>query len=436
MWLYESTLYQIYPFGFCGAAQTNDGSTSHAILKVNDWIPHLHSLGVDCVLFNPLFESDSHGYDTRDFGYVDKRLGTNDDFAAVCHALKAQGIRIVLDGVFNHVGRGFWAFQDVLQNREASQYNSWFHISYDGNSNYNDGFWYEGWEGHFELVKLNLHNPAVVDYLLHIVSEWVTRFDIDGIRLDVAYCLEPDFLRRLRQHTNALKADFALIGEVLFGDYNRIVNDEMLHSCTNYECYKGLFSSMNDKNLFEIAHSLHRQFSNEQWSLYRGKHLMTFVDNHDVSRLYSILRDKNTVYNTYGLLLGMPGVPCIYYGSEWGEEGDKNSQSDWVLRPCFDAPKPNALTAQLQQLLAARKASRALCYGAYANVCIANQHLVFSRAHEGEEVFVCVNIIECAATAHNGAFHGTFTDLITGAQHNLSGVVEMPPYSVQYLRRG
>ncbi len=435
MWLYESTIYQIYPFGFCGAAQTNDGSTSSAILKTIDWAPHLAQLGANAVLFNPIFESDAHGYDTRDYTLIDKRLGTNEDFAAVCKALKSEGIRIILDGVFNHVGRGFWAFQDVLQNRQNSQYVNWFHISFDGNSNYNDGLWYEGWEGHFELVKLNLQNPAVADYLIECVKGWITQFDIDGIRLDVAYCVDPDFMRRLRSFTQWMKPDFALIGEVLFGDYNRIVNDEMLHSCTNYECYKGLFSSLNDKNLFEIAHSLHRQFSGEQWSLYRGKHLMTFVDNHDVSRIASILRDKNTLPLAYGILLGMPGVPCIYYGSEWGEPGDKNNQSDWVLRPCFDAPKPNELTSYLTTLLKARQGSKALCYGGYHNLQIANQQLVFLREHEGEQVIVAVNIVENEASFYHDAFRGQFENIITGEVVSLDGNLSLSGYSVQYLRK-
>ena len=145
----------------------------------------------------------------------------------------------------------FWAFQDVLKNRESSPYVNWFgRIAFDGNSNYNDGLWYEGWEGHFELVKLNLQNPAVVDYLLSCVQKWITEFDIDGLRLDVAYSLDRNFMHRLRNFCAELKPDFALIGEVLFGDYNLIVNDELLHSCTNYECYKGLYSSFNDRNLF------------------------------------------------------------------------------------------------------------------------------------------------------------------------------------------
>ena len=120
MWAYESVFYQIYPLGFCGAPYENDGALKHRILKVNDWIPHLVKLGINAVYFSPVFESDTHGYNTRDFRKIDVRLGTNEDFAQVCRNLHEAGIHVVLDGVFNHVGRGFWAFQDVLRYRRDS----------------------------------------------------------------------------------------------------------------------------------------------------------------------------------------------------------------------------------------------------------------------------------------------------------------------------
>ena len=252
-WYEKSVFYQIYPLGFCGAPWQNDGVTEDRILKVMDWIPHLTALGADAVYFSPVFESDTHGYNTRDYARVDCRLGGNAAFAKVCAALHAAGVRVVLDGVFNHVGRGFWAFQDVLQHRQASRYAGWFHLSFEGNSAYNDGLWYEGWEGNYDLVKLNLDNPEVVEYLLGCVGGWISEFDIDGLRLDVAYLLPEHFLRRLRAFCDGQKAEFFLVGEMIHGDYNRLVQPDMLHSATNYECYKGLHSSFNSGNLFEIA---------------------------------------------------------------------------------------------------------------------------------------------------------------------------------------
>ncbi|MFR6498993.1 MAG: alpha-amylase family glycosyl hydrolase [Coprococcus comes] len=434
MWAYEGIFYQIYPIGFCGAPTANDGKTVSRILKLKDWSSYLESLGISSILLNPIFESDNHGYDTRDYKKIDCRLGTNKDFAEVCKDLHTHNVKIVLDGVFNHVGRGFWAFKDVLEKKWDSPYKDWFCINFDGNSCYNDGFWYEGWEGHFELVKLNLANPAVVDYLLECVKGWIDEFDIDGLRLDVAYCLDRNFMKRLRSFCQELKPDFALIGEVLFGDYNQIVNDEMLHSCTNYECYKGIYSSFNSMNMFEIAHSLNRQYGPEQWCIYRGKHLMSFVDNHDVTRIASILTNKNHLPLTYGLLLGMPGVPCIYYGSEWGEEGVKAPNNDYALRPCFEEPKPNELTEEIKKMIHVRTGSNALCHGSYRNVVLTNHQLIFERRTDDERMLVAINASDAPFTAHNGELGGTMTDLLTGNEIQMSGQLEMPPYSVQYLK--
>ena len=410
MWAYNSVFYQIYPIGFCGAPYANNGICVSRILKIGEWADYLKELGVDAILLNPIFDSDNHGYDTRDFRTIDCRLGTNKDFADVCRTLHEHGIRIVLDGVFNHVGRGFWAFRDVQEKKWDSPYKDWFHISFDGNSCYDDGFWYEGWEGHYELVKLNLQNSTVTDYLLDCVRGWIEEFDIDGLRLDVAYSLDHNFMRNLRHFTTELKPDFALIGEVLFGDYNLIVNDEMLHSCTNYECYKGIYSSFNSMNMFEIAHSLHRQYGPDPWCIYRGKHLMNFVDNHDVTRLASILTNKEHIRPAYGLLMGMPGIPCLYYGSEWGEEGTKAPDNDYALRPCFDAPKPNELTEFIEKLIVIRQLSDGLCNGGYRNVVLTNHQLIFERAS------------------------GTATELLSGNVITLTGQFEMAPYSVNYLK--
>ena len=434
MWAYEGIFYQIYPIGFCGAPTANDGKTVSRILKLKDWSSYLESLGISSILLNPIFESDNHGYDTRDYKKIDCRLGTNEDFAEVCKDLHAHNVKIVLDGVFNHVGRGFWAFKDVQEKKWDSPYKDWFCINFDGNSCYNDGFWYEGWEGHFELVKLNLANSAVVDYLLECVKGWIDEFDIDGLRLDVAYCLDRNFMKRLRSFCQELKPDFALIGEVLFGDYNQIVNDEMLHSCTNYECYKGIYSSFNSMNMFEIAHSLNRQYGPEQWCIYRGKHLMSFVDNHDVTRIASILTNKNHLPLTYGLLLGMPGVPCIYYGSEWGEEGVKAPNNDYALRPCFEEPKPNELTEEIKKMIHVRTGSNALCHGSYRNVVLTNHQLIFERKTDDERMLVAINASDAPFTAHNVELGGTMTDLLTGNEIQMNGQLEIPPYSVQYLK--
>lgn len=392
-WYDTATLYQIYPLGLCGAPAENDGVLAHRITRIMDWIPHLQKLGVGAVVFNPLFQSDRHGYDTRDYLTVDCRLGDNADFKKLCDGLHKAGIRVMLDGVFNHVGRGFWAFQDVLKNRESSPYKDWFNVNFGGNSNYNDGLWYEGWEGHFELVKLNLRNSQVVDYLLSCVGKWVEEFGVDGLRLDVAYCIDPDFLRALRRYCDNLKPEFFLYGEIIGGDYRRIVAPDLLPSCTNYECYKGLWSSFNDRNLFEIAHSLHRLFSDEAWAACKGMRLVSFTDNHDVARLATNLKDKSDLPLVYAMLYAMPGIPILYYGSEWGIEGDKK-QGDAALRPALEKPEWNALTDEIAGYIALRKESPALCLGSFCNLHIQNKQLAFVREFEGQRMAFTLNLDE------------------------------------------
>lgn len=434
MWAYESVFYQIYPLGFCGAPFENDGIQEHRILKVIDWIPHIQKLGINAIYFSPVFESDTHGYNTRDYTKIDCRLGTNADFKQVCDALHAAGIKVVLDGVFNHVGRGFWAFQDVLKNRENSRYKNWFaRIAFDGNSNYNDGLWYEGWEGNYDLVKLNLRNEEVIQHILSCVQGWVDEFDIDGLRLDVCYCLDRDFLKRLRSFANQVKPDFFLLGELLHGDYNQFVNDEMCHSATNYECYKGLFSSFNSMNMFEIVHSLLRQFGPETWTLYKGKHLLSFVDNHDVSRIASNLTNEKHLPLIYAMAFGMPGIPCVYYGSEWGAKANK-SEGDPALRACFDAPVENELTAWIAKLAAAKKNSHALNYGAFRSLVLTNRQCIFEREADDERVLVAVNADDQPYTAHFDARAGRAVDLITGEPHDFGGGSELPPYSAYFWK--
>ena len=433
MWFEQAVVYQIYSLGLCGAPAENDGRLEHRILRLLDWAEHIRSLGADTVLLNPVFDSDRHGYDTRDYFHLDPRLGTDDDLAQVCQAFHRAGLRVMLDGVFNHVGRGFWAFRDVQEKKWDSPYQDWFRLDFGGNTNYNDGFWYEGWEGHNELVKLNLFNPAVVEHQFQAIRSWVERFDIDGLRLDVAYCLPPEYLKQLRGFTQSLKPDFVLMGETLHGDYNRWMGPELCHSVTNYECYKGLWSSFNSLNLFEIAHSLNRQFGPEQWTLYKGTHLLSFLDNHDVTRIASQLNDPDHLRPTYALMFGMPGVPAVYYGSEWGIRGEKRD-GDAALRPALEKPEWNDLTDFIAKLARAKRNSPALCHGGYRNVLLTNRQLIFERACPEERVLVAINADHQPFHAHFDAGCGQAVDLISGQTHDFGGGSQLPPCSAFFWK--
>ena len=407
MWFDDATIYQIYPLGLCGAPLQNDGSDQtgeHRILRVLDWVEHIKKLGATCVLFNPLFDSDAHGYDTRDYNRVDPRLGTKEDFQAVCKALHEAGIRVMLDGVFNHVGRDFFAFQDLKANRENARYKDWFcDVNFWGNNEYNDGFSYDNWGGYNLLVKLNQKNPAVVDYICDVIRFWVSEFDVDGIRLDAADVLDFDFMKALRRTANEVKPDFWLMGEVIHGDYSRWVNGETLHSVTNYTLHKALYSGHNDHNYFEIAHTVRRLQNMGTLKLYN------FVDNHDVERIYTKLTNKAHFAPVHVLLYTLPGVPSIYYGSEFGIEGRKEYGSDDSLRPALniedykDSVKTNPCTALIAALGKVRQAVPALSYGSYDELMLTNRQFAYARDLDGTRVIVSVNNDDAPAGMHLAA---------------------------------
>lgn len=392
-WTKDAVFYHIYPLGFCGCEQYHQDSIHHRITKIKDWIPHLKELHINAVYLGPVFESYEHGYDTSDYRSVDHRLGTNEDFKEVCDALHEAGIRIVLDGVFNHVGREFWAFKDVQEKKEASPYCSWFHnLNFYSQSPYQDPFTYEAWEGHYNLVKLNLKNEEVVTYLLESIAMWMDTFGIDGLRLDAADCIDQDFFRRLKTFCAEKSEEFWLMGEIIHGDYNRWANKDMLDSVTNYECYKGLYSSHNEKNYFEIAYSLNRQFGNG--GIYKDLVLYSFVDNHDVNRLASTLKYSQDLKNVYTLLYTMPGIPSVYYGSEWALTGKKHDGSDADIRPCLELNDPSydeELCEHIALLGSIRKQTPALRRGSYEQLIVRNEQFSFLR-HDEETIIVAFNV--------------------------------------------
>ena len=430
-WINKSIFYHIYPLGFCGAPEYNDGVQSYRLDKIIDWIPHLKALNINAVYFGPVFEATKHGYDTKDYYKIDVRLGDNASFKKICDLLHANGIKVVLDGVFNHVGRDFWAFKDVQQNKQNSMYCGWFHnLNFGGSSPKGDPFWYEGWSGHYDLVKLNLQNSYVVEHLLGAVEMWIDEFDIDGLRLDAADCVDMNFFRQLKDFCSRKKPGFWLMGEIIHGDYNRWANENMLDSVTNYECYKGLYSSHNDHNYFEIAHSLQRQFS--QGGIYQKLTLYSFLDNHDVDRIASQLRDKNHLKNCYTLMYCMPGVPSVYYGSEWGAEGRRTRNDDRPLRPELNLGRIENADEDLNNWIAKlgkiRSALEPLQFGSYKNDYIRNEQLVFSRSYNSHTVYIALNLSQNDSEVSFNAAGGfsRLTDALTGESFDNTGYVRIP----------
>ncbi len=436
MWFDESVFYQIYPLGYCGAERENDfGEVRHRLHKIEEQIPHMRELGINAVLFNPLFESERHGYDTVDFFHVDRRLGTNEELKALIEKLHAAGIRVVLDGVFNHVGRKFPPFEAVLREREGTDYHFWFQVDFGGNSRYNDGLSYADWEGHPELVKLRLENCDLQNYLMDAVRFWIREFGIDGLRLDVSYLLPPWFMELLRRTVNAEKGDFFLMGEVIhLQNFGQNLSPARLDSATNYECFRGMTSAFNSRNLFEIEHSLTRLFADLPWALFPHKNLFSFADNHDVERAATAVKEGRNLKNLYTLLFTMPGIPCVYYGSEYGVRGDK-SNFDYNLRPCIDDLGHGmdlSLYEHIRKLVKIRKESAALAYGSYRKATLANTDCSFVREREGEKLLVAINIAEEGKTLR--IEDGEGVDLLTGEVKPLSALF-LPPFSSAVLRK-
>lgn len=397
LWIEDRVFYNIFTLGFCDVLEPSRiYEEKNRLIKIEEWIPHLKKMSINAIYFGPVFESSYHGYDTRDYLNIDKRLGTNEDFKDLCKKLHENDIKIVLDGVFNHVGREFWAFKDIQKNGRNSKYCSWFSgLNFDSRSPMGDDFNYESWNGCYDLVKLNLWNGEVVEYLLHAVEFWIDEFDIDGLRLDAADKIIFDFFKELKIFTEKKKDNFWLMGEIIHGDYNRWANKESLDSVTNYECYKGIYSSHNDKNYFEIAYSLNRMFGNG--GIYKDLCLYNFVDNHDVNRLASTLKAQEYLFNVYTILYTMPGVPSIYYGSEYGIKAVKGDKTDLPLRPSVDEienyeDKNNELFDHIEKLGRIRIASEALKNGSYEQVIIKNEQYVFSRTSKNDKIYIVLNL--------------------------------------------
>ena len=385
-WYNTANFYHIYPLGLTDAPQTNTYTSNiHRLKDLNQWILHIKELNFNALYIGPLFESGTHGYDTTDYKKLDSRLGTNKDLTEFVYTCHKNGIKVIFDGVFNHVGRDFFAFKDLKENRENSKYTDWFcNVNFSGNNEYNDGFSYENWGGYNLLVKLNQKNEEVINYITDVIKFWTEEFDVDGIRLDAADVLDFDFMKRIRKTTDGLKKDFWLMGEVIHGDYTKWVNDQTLHSVTNYQLHKALYSGHNDQNYFEIAHTVKRLCQSfKEFTLYN------FVDNHDVERIYTKLKNKNHFVPVHILLYTLPGIPSVYYGSEFGIEGKKEKNNDYSLRPFIDLKnfKDNSYAKFLALLGKIRNKHKEFIYGDYKELLLTNKQYVFSR----DDIIIAVN---------------------------------------------
>ena len=426
-WYNKANFYHIYPLGMLGCEKYNiDGSEiKHRLLNLKPWIDYLEKTGITALYIGPLFKSVGHGYETTNYKLLDERLGDNKDlkdFVNYCHL---HGIKVIFDAVFNHTGREFFAFKDIKEKKEQSKYVNWYNINFYGNNSYNDGFSYENWGGYDLLVKLNNKNPEVRNYLIEIVKYWVKEFDVDGLRLDAADVLDFELMKDLRKTT--FKEDFFLLGEVIHGDYNRWVSDECLHSVTNYHLHKALYSGLNDHNFFEIAHTVTRQENRAQ--------LYNFVDNHDVERIATKLNNIKNYKLVETMLFTLPGIPSIYYGSEFAIEGHKHRGGlDDEIRPAINiketlkAIEDNPFYQINCCLTNFRKDNAILIYGDYKQRELTTTIYAYEMVYDNHKIIVCLNNSESNYTFF---LDGTYKDIFVGERYE--GEIEIESHDCAVL---
>jgi tRNA(adenine34) deaminase len=420
----QEHIYHIYPLGYVGANQDyNDGKMVQSITEVNDLIPHLKSLEVSTVLFGPIFEAQTHGYDTIDYSKVDRRLGSNEDFRKLVHRLHDSGIKVILDCVFNHVSRDHFTFKDLKAHREQSSYKDWFmNVNFNNNNGHNDHFSYGCWDGHENLVKLNLDNPSVQHYLIETARMWVETFNIDGLRMDAADVMSLDFLRALSDTMHGLKSGFMMLGEVVHGNYNRWLQEGGLDLITNYETYKGLYSSLNDQNYYEVAYALQRQFG--KGGVYPKESMLNFVDNHDVNRVASQLKNQGHLYPLYIMLYTMPGIPSLYYGSEYGYAAVKGQGTAAPLRPSWNhisKSENHPIAKMIKKLAGIRKSSDALREGTYEQCLISAETIGYKRTYHQEVAYVLINAKEQGVSVMLPELKGTYIDILNNETIQCNG---------------
>ena len=433
-WYEDAVIYHIYTLSLAGAPFMNDYTLSeHKLTEIEKWIPHISGMGFNTVLLSPVFKSRTHGYDVTDYFEVDNRIGTNDEFKALVKKFHDNGIRVLLDSVFNHCGRDFFAFRSLRQNDR--DFSDWFKgVDFNRQSPMGDPFTYDTWSGYYELPKFNLKNTAVKNYLFAAAGFWIDNFDIDGMRLDAADVLDFDFMAEIRSITTEKKRDFWLMGEVVHGDYSKWVNTSKLHSVTNYILYKSLISSHNDKNLFELAYCIKNSVP------HNGLPLYSFLDNHDLPRIASNVSNPAYLNTLYTLLFTLPGIPSVYYGSEWEIKGIKENGADSALRPYIDIENRSAystwLTGHISKLISLRRKENALKYGDYKHIYLEyNRPFVFERSWENERIFAAVNIADNDETINLSAHsNGGFFDLLQEEHINNSRHIQIKPYGARILK--
>ena len=397
-WISTALWWQVYPLGFVGAetAAGAEHQVTHRLGHICAWLDYAVELGASGLALGPIFASSTHGYDTVDHFRIDPRLGDDADFDDLLRAVHQRGLKLLLDGVFNHVGRGFPAFQLVLADGPRAPPASWFRLSWPAGAVAGCEPCYADFEGHRQLVALNHDEPAVTDYVAAVMNHWLAR-GADGWRLDAAYAVPTGFWASVLPRVRAAHPQAYIVGEVIHGDYAEIVRAGGLDAVTQYELWKATWSAINDRNFFELA-----------WALERHNGFLdsfvpfTFVGNHDVTRLASRLVDPRHLPHALVLLLSCGGTPSIYAGDEQAFRGVKQARDggDDAIRPAFPS-KPADLapygwsTYRLhQRLIGLRRRNPWLHQARTRQLLLANEQFSYETSQGDNRLVVALNLGE------------------------------------------
>jgi cyclomaltodextrinase / maltogenic alpha-amylase / neopullulanase len=388
-WVEHAVWWHVYPLGFVGAHPADPAPTpdEHRLRRLVEWLDHPVELGASGLALGPIFASRTHGYDTTDHFRIDPRLGDEQDFDLLVEEARKRGLRLLLDGVFNHVGTDFARFRDASAADASSESSaaSWFRQR--GND-------FETFEGHDGLIALNHDNAEVVDYTAEVMAHWLRR-GADGWRLDAAYAMSPRFWRRVLPRVRDEFPDAWIVGEVIHGDYAGIVTAASFDSVTQYELWKAIWSSLNDGNFHELAHALRRH--DEFLDTFVP---MTFVGNHDVTRIASKVDDIRHVEHALVLLFTLGGTPSVYAGDEWAYRGVKEERfgGDDAVRPEFPRRPQDATPLGHdeyrlhQHLIGLRRRNPWLHNARTETLALTNEQYVYRVSGTGGALIVALNV--------------------------------------------
>jgi cyclomaltodextrinase / maltogenic alpha-amylase / neopullulanase len=412
--------WQVYPLGFLGALPTG-GAAGRSLDALGDWLGYAADLGVSGLALGPVFAASTHGYDTLDYFRIDPRLGDEGSLDRLVEAAGRRGLRVLLDGVFNHVGAEYPLFRRVLAGSASPEEADWFVA---------DGAGYRTFEGHPGLIALNHENPAVGDFVAGVLEHWLGR-GVSGWRLDAAYAVPRAFWASVLPRVRARYPEAYLVGEVIHGDYSGFVRESGVDAVTQYELWKAIWSSLNDANLFELA-----------WALKRHDELLatfaplTFVGNHDVTRIASRLADERHLGHALAVLLTVGGTPSVYYGDEQGFRGIKEDRAggDDEIRPAFPAAGPSGLAPfgwpvyrLHQELIGFRRRHPWLHRAAPAVARLTNTFLAYECVSGDGRVLVALNIGDAPEAT---AAPGTRRELVSAPGATVDdGVLTVPGHA-------